>query len=57
MEEKFDVLNELGEFTGEVADIKYFPKEEVIRRIDNNYEDLTEKTVAWPILKKILKRY
>ena len=41
----------------EVADIKYFSKEEIVERIDNNYDGLTEKTVAWHILKKILKRY
>lgn len=39
----------------EVSDAKYFPKEEVIKRIDNNYDGLTEKTVAWPIFKRIME--
>jgi len=41
----------------EVSDIKYFSKEEIVERIDNNYDELTEKTVSWHILKEILKRY
>lgn len=39
----------------EVSDIKYFPKEEVIKMIDNNYDELTEKTVAWHIFKRIIE--
>lgn len=39
----------------EVSDAKYFSKEEILKRIDNNYDELTEKTVAWPIFKRILE--
>ncbi len=39
----------------EVSDAKYFSKEELIDRIDNNYDGLTEKTISWSILKKILE--
>ena len=39
----------------EVSDARYFSKDELIKRIDNNYDGLTEKTVSWPILKKILE--
>lgn len=39
----------------EVLDIKYFSKEELVKRIDNNYDGLTEKTVSWNICKKILE--
>lgn len=38
----------------EVSDIKYFPKEEVLKRIENNYEGLTEKYNAWNLLKKLI---
>jgi len=38
----------------EVADVKYFSKEELLQRIENNYDGLTEKTVSWHFLKKIL---
>ena len=38
----------------EVADVKYFSKEELLKRIENNYDGLTEKTVSWHFLKKIL---
>lgn len=79
MEEKFDVLNEFGEFTGaiatrdecyliakniniseikiqkeEVAEEKYFSKDELLKRISNNYDELTDKTGPWKFLKKIL---
>ena len=36
----------------EVQDIKWFDKEEVIRRISNNYEDLTDKIGCWDYLLK-----
>ena len=39
----------------EVADVRYFSKEELLQRIDNNYEGLTEKTGSWHFLKKILE--
>lgn len=39
----------------EVSDIKYFEKEDLLKRINNNYEDLTEKNVSWGILKHILE--
>lgn len=41
----------------EVSKVKYFSREELIKRIDNNYEGLTEKIGAWNFLKKILERY
>ena len=39
----------------EVSDVKYFSKDELIERIDNNYDGLTEKTSSWHFLKKILE--
>ena len=36
----------------EVADIKWFDKDEVSKRIQNNYEGLTEKTGCWDCLLK-----
>ena len=39
----------------EVSDAKYFKKEDLLKRINNNYDELTEKTVSWSILKKILE--
>lgn len=41
----------------EVSEIKYFPKDEVLRRISNNYEGLTNKTGPWNFLKVILEKY
>ena len=41
----------------EVSEVKYFSREELIKRIDNNYEGLTEKIGAWNFLNKILERY
>ncbi len=39
----------------EVSDAKYFSKDEIIKRINNNYEGLTEKEVSWSIFKKIFE--
>ena len=39
----------------EVSDAKFFPKEELLKRINNNYDGLTEKTVSWSIFKSILE--
>ena len=39
----------------EVSDVKYFSKNELIERINNNYDGLTEKTSSWHFLKKILE--
>ena len=39
----------------EVAEVNFFNKEELIKRIDNNYEGLTDKTGPWNFLKMILE--
>ena len=36
----------------EVQDIKWFDREELVKRIKNNYEDLTDKTGCWNYLQK-----
>ena len=41
----------------EVAEVKYFSKDELLKRIDNNYEGLTDKTGPWNFLKVILEKY
>ena len=41
----------------EVAEVKYFSKEEILKRISNNYDGLTEKTGVWNFLKKIFEVY
>jgi len=38
----------------EVSDVKFFTKKELLERIDNNYDGLTEKPSSWHFLKKIL---
>ena len=38
----------------EVEDVKFFTCEDLINRINNNYDELTEKEVSWHIFKKIL---
>ena len=48
-------LSELNLQQSEVADVKYFSRDELINRINNNYEGLTEKTVSWNVCKKILE--
>ena len=39
----------------EVSDVQYFSKEELLERIENNFDGLTEKTGSWHFLKKILE--
>ena len=48
-------LSKLNLQQKEVADVKYFSKKELIDRINNDYDGLTEKTVSWNICKKILE--
>ena len=38
----------------EVAELRYFSKDELLKRIKENYNELTEKTVSWHFLEKIL---
>lgn len=45
-------INDITLQEEEVQDIKWLEKEEVIRRIKNNYEDLTEKFGCWNYLIK-----
>lgn len=45
-------INDITLQEEEVQDIKWLEKEEVIRRIKNNYEDLTEKIGCWNYLIK-----
>ena len=41
----------------EVSKVKYFTKREILERINNNYEGLTEKTGPWNFLERILNNY
>lgn len=41
----------------EVSEVKYFSEEELLKRIANNYEGLTNKIGAWNFLKRILEKY
>lgn len=41
----------------EVSEVRYFSKGEVLERIANNYDGLTEKTGVWNFLQKILEKY
>lgn len=40
----------------EVSEVRYFSKEELSKRIVNNYDGLTEKTGPWNFIQKILSR-
>ena len=48
-------INELNLQKDEVEDVKYFPCDEIIGKINDNYNGLTEKTVSWNILKRLLE--
>ena len=49
--EKIDLQEE------EVSEVKFFTKKEILERINNNYEGLTEKTGPWNFLERILNNY
>lgn len=36
----------------EVADIKWFTKQEILNKINNNYEGITQKNGPWNFLKR-----
>lgn len=40
----------------EVSDVKWFTKQEILERIENNFEELTEKTGPWNFLKRYYER-
>ena len=39
----------------ETEEAKYFTQDELLDRINNNYDGLTEKTVSWGFIKKIIE--
>jgi len=39
----------------EVEQAKYFSQKELLERINNNYDGLTEKTVSWSFIKRIIE--
>ena len=41
----------------EVSEVRYFSKDELLKRISNNYEGLTTKTGPWNFLRIILEKY
>ena len=41
----------------EVSDIEWFAKEEILDRINNNYEGITGKTGPWNFLKKYYETF
>ena len=40
----------------EVSEVKYFSKDELLKRISNNYDGLTDKKDPWNFLERILKK-
>lgn len=45
-------ISDLKLQTEEVSDAKWIDKDEIIERIDNNFDGITEKTGCWDYLKK-----
>lgn len=45
-------INKLKLQEDEVSEIKWFNKEDILKRIDNNYDGITEKMGCWEYLKK-----
>lgn len=49
-------INEVKLQKEEVEEVKYFTQEEILKRINNNYEEITEKTVSWSFIKYIIEK-
>lgn len=45
-------LNDITMQIEEVSDVRWFSKEEILKRINNNYDGITDKTGPWNFLKK-----
>lgn len=45
-------ISDLKLQTEEVSDVKWVDKEEILKRIENNYEGITEKIGCWDYLKR-----
>lgn len=47
-------INEMWLQKTEVSEVKWFTQNELLEKINNNYDGLTEKEVSWSFVKKIL---
>lgn len=45
-------INDIKLQEEEVSDIKWFTKQEILKKIDNNFYEITDKTGPWNFLKK-----
>lgn len=48
-------INDITLQEEEVQDIRWFTKEEIFKKIDNNYDGITDKKACWLYLKKYLE--
>lgn len=48
-------INELKLQESEVSDVRFFSKTDILDRINNNYDGLTEKTITWNIIKTLIE--
>lgn len=50
-------IDELRLQKEEVQDIRWFDKDEIIKKIHNNYEDITDKIGCWEYLEKYMEYF
>ena len=48
-------INDITLQEEELQDIRWFTKEEIFKKIDNNYDGITDKKACWAYLKKYLE--
>ena len=48
-------INDITIQEEEVQDVKWFTKDEILERINNNYDGITDKIACWDYLKKYLE--
>lgn len=48
-------INEIELQKDEVEEVRYFTQDELLDRINNNYDGITEKNVSWGFIKKLIE--
>lgn len=48
-------INEITMQKSEVSEVAFFTQEDLSERIKDNYKDLTEKTISWPFIRRIIE--
>lgn len=48
-------IDEIALQEEEVSDVSFFSQDDILQRINNNYDGLTKKETTWPLVEKIIE--